>query len=220
MATNTPSAQLSTVFNLSTTGHGNYDRSWEDYIDYTPDKGIVFSSHDYTYGWPVERKDIRPLSDMPADMQRQARQAVIDILQVEERIFDPGMWIGTSTHRNYNMPCRVVRSRKFRGQATLINIVSKRDIYNREMYKALIVGEDNLKYYVSPGCIKPDKAQIIRILEKCLLRNFSKYWTKPATGTGTWDGTTVICSPSPELLLAMPILLAASTSAPKSGAGR
>lgn len=170
MATNTPSFDATTVvFNLSTHGHGNYDRSWEDYIDYAPGKGIIYDSHDYTYGHP-DREHIRPLSDMPADMQQQARGAVIALLQEEERVFNPGMWIGTTSHENYNLPCQVVRSRKFRGQATLINIVSKRDIYNREIYKALIVGEDNLKYYVSPSCIQPDKEQILRILDKMSLK--------------------------------------------------
>lgn len=171
MATNTPSFEQSTiVFNLSTTGHGSYDRDWEDYIDFAPGKGIAFDNHDYTYGYPEWRKDIRPLSEMPADMQQQARGAVIAMLQEEERIFNPGMWIGTTSHENYNLPCTVVRSRKFRGQATLINIVSKRDIYNGEIYKALIVGDDGLKYYVSPNCVKPEREPLLRILDKMSLK--------------------------------------------------
>ena len=56
------------VYNLSTVGHGDHDHDWDDYIDYSTEKGVVYDSHDYTYGVPVNRADIRPFKDIPADM--------------------------------------------------------------------------------------------------------------------------------------------------------
>lgn len=163
-AVQTTSAQ--TVYNISTTGHGDYDRSWEDYIDYSRDKGIVFDSHDYTYGIPEYRKNIKPVCELPSELVEDVRKAIIKELTNIGRIFQPSMWIGSSSHYNFNLPCKVVRSRKFRGDATLIGIAAKKDIYGRECYKALIVGSNKLKYYVSPNCIQIDNEVIISIVNK------------------------------------------------------
>jgi hypothetical protein len=155
-------------YNLSTTGHGDHDRSWEDYIDFSEEKGLVFDSHDYTYGLPRYRESIRPMSEMSDGLKKLAKKAVIERLTEKGTVFEAGMWIGSTVHRNYNLPCKVVRSRKFRGNAVLINIVSKRDYYNREVYKALIVGNGG-KYYVSPNCIQVDREKITEILGRMSL---------------------------------------------------
>lgn len=162
------SAQI--MYNLSVTGHGDYDRSWEDYIDFIPGKGIVFDSHDYTYGMPQGRDYIKKIDELPTELIDDVRKVIIDELIADGRIFDTSMWIGSSTHYNFNIPCNVVRSRKFRGSATLISISSKRDIYNRECYKAFIVGSDRMKYYVSPNCIQVDKEAILSVVNRMNLK--------------------------------------------------
>lgn len=159
---------VSAIFNLYTSGHGDYDHCWDDYIDYSEEKGVVFSSHDYTYGLP-SRDEIRTVGELTTELTEKARQDVTNEIIKIGRIFEAGMWIGSSNHNNYNIPCKIVRSHKFRGEATLINIASKRDLYNREIYKALIVGSDNLKYYVSPNCVKVDKEAIMSTLAKLSL---------------------------------------------------
>ena len=158
------------VYNLSTVGHGDHDHDWDDYIDYSPEKGVVYDSHDYTYGVPVNRADIRPFKDIPADMVDHIRASVITILMQIGKVFEASMWIGSSTCYNLGLPCKIVRSRKFRGDATLINIASKHDRYNREIYKAFIVGSDGLKYYVSPNCVQVDKDTISALLNRMTLK--------------------------------------------------
>ena len=148
------------VYNLSTVGHGDHDHDWDDYIDYSTEKGVVYDSHDYTYGVPV----------IPADMVDHIRASVITILMQIGKVFEASMWIGSSTCYNLGLPCKIVRSRKFRGDATLINIASKHDRYNREIYKAFIVGSDGLKYYVSPNCVQVDKDTISALLNRMTLK--------------------------------------------------
>lgn len=157
---------MNTVYNLSKTGHGDYDHDWDDYIDFSLDKGLIYDSHDYTYGLPTHRSHIKPITELKSDMIDQVRKAIIETLVEKERIFDANMWIGSSTHYNLNLPCKIIRSRKFRGEARLINIVSKKDKFYRECYKAFIVGSDHLKYYVSPNCVKVDKEAILNLINQ------------------------------------------------------
>ncbi len=159
-----------TVYNLCTTVHGDYDHDWDDYIDFSEEKGILYDSHDYTYGMPEYRKGYHSITELPEDLAEKARTAIIDLLTKEERIYDVTYWIGGTQDSLMNLPCKVVRSRKFRGKATLVGIASKRDKYNREVYKAFIVGSDNLKYYVSPGCIKLDKDAVNKVISKMTLK--------------------------------------------------
>ena len=107
---------------------------------------------------------------IPADMVDHIRASVITILMQIGKVFEASMWIGSSTCYNLGLPCKIVRSRKFRGDATLINITSKHDRYNREIYKAFIVGSDGLKYYVSPNCVQVDKDTISALLNRMTLK--------------------------------------------------
>ena len=107
---------------------------------------------------------------IPADMVDHIRASVITILMQIGKVFEASMWIGSSTCYNLGLPCKIVRSRKFRGDATLINIASKHDRYNREIYKAFIVGSDGLKYYVSPNCVQVDKDTISALLNRMTLK--------------------------------------------------
>lgn len=165
METTTLSATSNRVFNLYTCGHGNHDHDWDDFIDFSVAGGLQTSSIDYTYLVSTNRTHILPLSEMTDEEIAAATHLLLTLILADERIYTPGMWIGSSKGLNLSLPCTVKRSRKFNGQATLIDIVSKRDRYNREIYKALIVG-DNLKYYVSPNCIIPDRDPIISIVNK------------------------------------------------------
>mgnify|MGYP003104048999 CR=1 FL=1 len=66
----------STVFNIYTNGHGSHDRSWNDYIDYSDDRGIVFDSLDYDL--PTHsRSQITECKYMDAEQTEKARKAVI-----------------------------------------------------------------------------------------------------------------------------------------------
>ena len=162
----------STVFNIYTNGHGSHDRSWNDYIDYSDDRGIVFDSLDYDL--PTHsRSQITECKYMDAEQTEKVRKAVIAKLVESGKVFEPRMWIGGSCYTYIGMPCKVVRSPKYRGDATFISLVSKRDHYNREIYKALIVGSDHLKYYVSPSCIKIDPQTVIPVLQKMTLKNLA-----------------------------------------------
>lgn len=155
---------LETIFNLYACGHGDCDRDWRDFIDFSVSKGLQTDSIDYTYS-AQDRTHILPSSEMTDEEKASATNALLDRILADERIYTPGMWIGSAEGRNLSLPCAVKRSRKFKGEATLIDIVSKRDGYGREIYKALIVA-DNLKYYVSPNCITPDRDTIINTINK------------------------------------------------------
>lgn len=162
----TTSTTVSREFNLYTHNHGNHDHDWDDYLDFSVAKGLTTSSNDYTYGGPTDRGHILPVTELNEEERALAAQLLTEHIFKDERIYSPKMWIGSSNGYNLSLPCNVCRSRKYKGAATLISIVSKRDIYGREIYKALIVGEDKLKYYVSPGCIAPDREVIKETIRK------------------------------------------------------
>lgn len=173
--TPTSSATNDRVFNLFTNSHGSYDHDWDDFLDFSVAKGLQTSSNDYTYGGPIDREHILPLNAMTEEEQMTAKEALLQRILQDERIYTPKMWIGTSKHYNYSLPCEIKRSRKYKGKAMLINIVSKRDRYNREIYKAFIVGADSLKYYVSPGCVEPNREIIGKIIRNLPLSNLTGF---------------------------------------------
>lgn len=155
------------IYNLYTSEHGNHDRSWENYIDYIPSKGIIFDSFDYTYPHSYNRKAVLDKKAMTEIEKEEARAAAFSMLVADRRIYTPAKWIGSSRDKKFSIPCKVIRSPKYKGNATLISIKSVNDRYERECYKAVVVSGDNYEYEVSPTCVIIEKKLVTDIISQC-----------------------------------------------------
>lgn len=154
------------TYNLYTNEHGDSDRSWDDYLDFTPGEGLKFSTNDWTYGSPSGREHILSSSDMNDDEVQEAKEVMKEYILKDGRVMTPNKWIGSSQARDYRMRCIVKGSKKYNGEARLMNIGSKRDRFGREAYYAYILTPEGKNYQISPKCIIPQKKHINIVLDK------------------------------------------------------
>ena len=104
MKNSNTSFTYSTEFNISTTGNRKENRYWENYIDFSLEKGIQFCSRDYAEGQLTSR-NMLTLIDMPSELKDKVRDAVISMLDESGEIYTPDKWIGSTLDFNLSSLC-------------------------------------------------------------------------------------------------------------------
>ena len=186
MKNSNTSFTYSTEFNISTTGNRKENRYWENYIDFSLEKGIQFCSRDYAEGQLTSR-NMLTLIDMPSELKDKVRDAVISMLDESGEIYTPDKWIGSTLDFNLSVPCNVT-GEQATTDATLINIVALPD--NPEEtesveYMAKIKDSHNHTFFVEPNCVQVSKEKIQKILSHMGLLELIEVLEECHFGIGT-----------------------------------
>ena len=186
MKNSNTSFTYSTEFNISTTGNRKENRYWENYIDFSLEKGIQFCSRDYAEGQLTSR-NMLTLIDMPSELKDKVRDAVISMLDESGEIYTPDKWIGSTLDFNLSVPCNVT-GEQATTDATLINIVALPD--NPEEtesveYMAKIKNSHNHTFFVEPNCVQVSKEKIQKILSHMGLLELIEVLEECHFGIGT-----------------------------------